>query len=245
MTTKSFVYSVILPVYNEKENLPLIIALLVQMFEEQHLEHEIIIVEDNSPDGTRQVAEQLQKILSKDIIKILARPGKMGLGSAYIDGLKQCRGDFIILMDADMSHHPKYIPEFIRKQRERDCDVVTGTRYAPGGGVAGWDFKRVLTSRGANILATVLLQPGLSDLTGSFRLYKRNVIEDLMKSVKGRAYVFQMEIIIRAKEKGYKIAEVPIVFVDRFYGESKLGATEIVSYLRLDCCLLYYQFLTY
>lgn len=91
---------------------------------------------------------------------------------------------------------------------------------------------RVLTSRGANILATLLLNPGLSDLTGSFRLYKRSVIEDLMASVKGKAYVFQMEVIIRAKEKGYSIAEVPIIFVDRFYGESKLGASEIVSYLR-------------
>ena len=98
--------------------------------------------------------------------------------------------------------------------------------------VAGWDLKRVLTSRGANLLANLLINPGVSDLTGSYRLYKRSVLEDLMRSVKGRAYVFQMEVIVRAKYKGYSIAEVPIVFVDRIYGESKLGAGEIVSYLR-------------
>ena len=201
-------------------------------FANSKLNYEVIIVEDNSPDGTLQVANKLQEIYGKDKITILSRPGKMGLGSAYIDGLKLCTGEFVFLMDADMSHHPKHIPEFISKQKEKDYDVVTGTRYAQGGGVAGWDFKRVLTSRGANLLATILLNPSVSDLTGSFRLYKRKVLEDLMLSVKGRAYVFQMEVIVRAQHKGYSIAEVPIVFVDRIFGESKLGPGEIVSYLK-------------
>lgn len=156
----------------------------------------------------------------------------MGLGSAYIDGLAKCSGTFVFLMDADMSHHPNHIPEFIAKQVETKCDIVTGTRYAEGGGIAGWDLRRILTSRGANLIANILLNPDISDLTGSFRLYKKDVLDDLMKSVKGRAYVFQMEIIIRAKQKGYSIEEMPIVFVDRLYGESKLGATEIVSYLK-------------
>lgn len=98
--------------------------------------------------------------------------------------------------------------------------------------MAGWDLKRILTSRGANILATLLLNPNISDLTGSFRLYKRHIIEDLVTCVKGRAYVFQMEVVVRARSKSYSIAEVPIVFVDRLYGESKLGANEIVAYLR-------------
>jgi dolichol-phosphate mannosyltransferase len=118
------------------------------------------------------------------------------------------------------------------KQQEGDFDVVTGTRYALGGGVAGWDVKRVITSRGANLLATLLLSPSVSDLTGSFRLYKRPVLQALMLTVKGRAYVFQMEVIVRAQYAGYSIAEVPIVFVDRIYGESKLGASEIVSYAK-------------
>lgn len=122
--------------------------------------------------------------------------------------------------------------DFINKQKTTNCDIVTGTRYAYGGGVAGWDIKRVITSRGANLLANILLQPGVSDLTGSYRLYKKEVLEDLMLCVKGRTYVFQMEVIVRAKQKGYSVEEVPIIFVDRLYGESKLGPMEIVSYLK-------------
>ena len=143
-----------------------------------------------------------------------------------------CNGDYVFLMDADMSHHPKHIPEFIAKQEENDYDIVTGTRYALGGGIAGWDFRRILTSRGANLLANLMLNPGISDLTGSFRLYKKHVLEDLMASVKGKTYVFQMEVIVRAKQMRYSIAEVPIIFVDRLYGESKLGANEIISYIK-------------
>jgi dolichol-phosphate mannosyltransferase len=107
-------YSVILPTYNESENLPLIISMLNTAFEESKLKYEIIIVEDNSPDGTLEVANKLQKVFGKDKINILSRPGKMGLGSAYIDGLKLCKGEFVFLMDADMSHHPKHIPEFVK-----------------------------------------------------------------------------------------------------------------------------------
>ena len=224
-------YSVILPTYNERKNLPLIVSMLNTSFEEQRLEYEIIIVEDNSPDGTLEVANKLKQLYGSQRIIILSRPGKMGLGSAYMDGLKICTGEYVFLMDADMSHHPKHIPQFIAKQKENDYDVVTGTRYAQGGGIAGWDLKRIVISRGANLLANLLLSPGVSDLTGSFRLYKKSVLIDLMKSVKSRAYVFQMEVIVRAKQKGYQIAEVPIIFVDRLYGESKLGPTEIVSYL--------------
>ena len=225
-------YSIILPTYNEKENLPLMISMINESFENISATYEVIIVEDNSPDGTLKVAEKLVKIFGNNKIKILSRPGKLGLGSAYMDGLNMCTGDYIFLMDADMSHHPKYIKDFICKQVDTNCDIVTGTRYATGGGVAGWDLKRIITSRGANLLANLLLAPGISDLTGSYRLYKKEVLKDLMMSVKGKTYVFQMEVIVRAKQKGYKIQEVPIIFVDRLYGVSKLGAMEIVSYIK-------------
>eukprot|EP01041_Mallomonas_annulata_P000383 gene383-696_t len=225
-------YSVILPTYNERENLPLIIWLLDHHFQKNNINYEVIIVEDNSPDGTLEVAQKLQQIYGESKIILHPRSGKLGLGSAYIDGLKRCKGSFIFLMDADMSHHPEHIPEFIRAQKDGNYDVVTGTRYAKGGGIAGWDLKRIMMSRVANLIADLLLRPGVSDLTGSFRLYKREVLEDLMLSVIGRTYVFQMEVIVRARQKGYSIAEVPIVFVDRIYGESKLGASEIVSYLK-------------
>ncbi|TYZ57100.1 hypothetical protein PybrP1_005894 [[Pythium] brassicae (nom. inval.)] len=225
-------YSVLLPTYNERENLPLIVWLLEKTFRENSLDFEVVIIEDNSPDGTLQVALDLQKIYGKQQIVILPRQGKLGLGSAYRDGLKKATGDFVFLMDADLSHHPKFIPEFIKKQASRDFDIVTGTRYVSGGGVYGWDLRRKLTSRVANYLATVLLNPSVSDLTGSFRLYKRAVIEDIMSSIQGLGYVFQMEILVRARERRYTIAEVPITFVDRIYGESKLGAGEIVAYLK-------------
>jgi dolichol-phosphate mannosyltransferase len=224
-------YSVILPTYNEKENLPLMISMLNESFTKNKLDYEVVIVEDNSPDGTLQVAQELEKIYGSDKIIILHRAGKLGLGSAYIDGLKLCTGNYVFIMDADMSHHPRHIPDFVKKQIETNCDIVTGTRYNKGGGVAGWDVKRIVVSRGANLLATLFLNPGLSDLTGSFRLYKKDILIELMKSVQGRTYVFQMEVIVRAKQKKYSIEEVPIIFVDRLYGESKLGAMEIVSYL--------------
>ena len=225
-------YSVILPTYNEKDNLPLIICMINRAFESINKQFEIVVVEDNSPDGTLEVAKELQKIFGQSKILIHSRPGKMGLGSAYVDGLKLCKGNFVFLMDADMSHHPKHIPEFIQLQKKSNCDIVLSTRYAQGGGVAGWDLKRVLMSRGANLLANLLLNTGISDLTGSFRLYKREVFDDLIRSIKGKTYVFQMEIILRATVKGYVIKESPIMFVDRIYGASKLGAMEVVSYLK-------------
>jgi len=112
------------------------------------------------------------------------------------------------------------------------CDLVTGTRYLPGGGVYGWDLNRKMTSRVANFLAATMLNPSATDLTGSFRLYKKSVLEKIMPLVKSRGYVFQMEIITRAQYLGYEIEEVPITFPDRIFGESKLGPNEIVSYLK-------------
>ena len=109
---------------------------------------------------------------------------------------------------------------------------MTGTRYAAGGGVHGWDFKRKLISRGANFLAGLLLSPDVSDLTGSYRLYRRSVLLAIMPQVRSRGYVFQMEIIVRVRYAGYSIGEVPITFVDRVYGESKMGGSEIVQYIK-------------
>jgi dolichol-phosphate mannosyltransferase len=127
---------------------------------------------------------------------------------------------------------PKEIPKMLAKQRETGCDVVTGTRYRLGGGVLGWDLRRKLTSRVANFLAGLALAPKASDLTGSFRLYRREVLQDVMSKVISKGYVFQMEVIVRAEKMGYAVEEVPISFVDRVYGESKLGTGEIVQYLR-------------
>jgi len=152
------------------------------------------------------------------------------LGTAYIHGLKHAKGDFVIIMDADLSHHPKFILEFIARQKEGNYDIVTGSRYIEHGGVFGWDLKRKVISRGANFVAQLLLRPGASDLTGSFRLYKKDVLINLVQSCISKGYVFQMEMLVRANRAGYTVAEVPITFVDRVYGESKLGGNEIISY---------------
>jgi len=139
-------------------------------------------------------------------------------------------------MDADFSHHPKFIPEFIKIQKETNADIVTGTRYRSTGeligGVYGWDWKRKLTSCGANILADFALRPGVSDLTGSFRLYKKEALVKVIGETKSKGYTFQMEMMVRAKAMGLNVHECPITFVDRVYGESKLGGEEIVEYAK-------------
>jgi len=225
-------YSVLLPTYNERENLPIITWLLVKYFTEADIDYEIIVIDDGSPDGTLEAAQQLQAIYGEDRIVLRPRAKKLGLGTAYIHGMKHARGDFIVIMDADLSHHPKFIPEMIALQRAQDLDIVTGTRYSGDGGVSGWDLKRKLISRGANYLTQVLLQPGASDVTGSFRLYRKEVLSRLIGACVSKGYVFQMEMIVRANRLGYRVGEVPISFVDRVYGESKLGGSEIVSFAK-------------
>ncbi|NWX19029.1 DPM1 mannosyltransferase, partial [Aegotheles bennettii] len=191
---------------------------------------EIIVIDDGSPDGTQEVAQQLAEIYGSDkivmrvIISVL-----FSSGTAYIHGMKHATGNFIVIMDADLSHH---VSLYFIKQREGNFDIVSGTRYKGNGGVYGWDLKRKLISRGANFITQVLLRPGASDLTGSFRLYRKEVLQKLMEKCVSKGYVFQMEMIVRARQLGYTIGEVPISFVDRVYGESKLGGNEIVSFLK-------------
>jgi len=225
-------YSVLLPTYNERENLPIIVWLLVKYFTEADIDYEIIVIDDGSPDGTLEVAKQLESIYGADKIVLRPRAKKLGLGTAYIHGMKHATGNYVIIMDADLSHHPKFIPQFIKKQQEGNYDLVSGTRYAGDGGVNGWDLKRKIISRGANYVTQVLLRPGASDLTGSFRLYKKEVLEKLVSSCVSKGYVFQMEMVVRARQLGYTIGEVPISFVDRVYGESKLGGNEIIGFVK-------------
>ena len=158
-------------------------------------------------------------------------------------------------MDADLSHHvsgtllstllgkyffnffchlkPKFIPQMIALQEAQNYDLVSGTRYrGTEAGVYGWDLKRKIISRGANYLTQILLRPNASDLTGSFRLYKKEVLDALVKSCVSKGYVFQMEMIVRARQHGFSIGEVPITFVDRIYGESKISGSEIFQFAK-------------
>ncbi|KAF4380242.1 hypothetical protein F8388_024535 [Cannabis sativa] len=215
-------YSIIVPTYNERLNIALIVYLIFKHLRD--VDFEVIVVDDGSPDGTQEIVKQLQKVYGEERILLRPRPKKLGLGTAYIHGLKHATGNFVVIMDADLSHHPKYLPSFIKKQSETGASIVTGTRYVKGGGVHGWTLMRKLTSRGANVLAQTLLWPG--------RLYRKSVLEDVISSCVSKGYVFQMEMIVRASRKGYHIEEVPITFVDRVYGTSKLGGSEIVEYLK-------------
>lgn len=235
-------YSVILPTYNERRNLPLIVEMLRHTFVQHALRWQCVIVDDNSPDQTGRIADQLARVMNQPSendtcpedsqhITVIKRAGKLGLGSAYRAGLAACRGEFVVLMDADFSHHPQFIPEMIALQQRSGVDIVTGSRYIDGGGVHGWDLRRKLTSRVANYIASTLVGNAASDLTGSFRLYKRPVIDHVMECVHSKGYVFQMEIMVRARALHYTVAELPITFVDRLYGESKLGTNEILQYL--------------
>jgi len=245
-------YSILLPTYNERRNLPIITWLLNKTMTEKSvaaisptslttsteinmysdLDWELIIVDDGSPDGTQEIAKQLQKVYTPQRIQLRARAGKLGLGTAYVHGLQFATGNFVIIMDADFSHHPKFIAEMVRVQKTANYDIVTGTRYAGNGGVFGWDLKRKFVSRGANLFADTVLRPGVSDLTGSFRLYKKEILQKVINTTESKGYTFQMEMMVRAKAMGCTVAEVPITFVDRLYGESKLGGDEIVEYAK-------------
>jgi dolichol-phosphate mannosyltransferase len=154
-------YSVLLPTYNERENLPIMVYLLNEVFSRERLDWEVIVIDDNSPDRTDQVCRELQKVYGEDKVVLKPRRAKLGLGTAYVHGLKYAKGDFIFIMDSDLSHHPKFIPRFIERQRQTGCDVVTGSRYIRGGGVYGWNLKRKAISVTANHLAATLLQTGV------------------------------------------------------------------------------------
>ncbi|KAK0506389.1 glycosyltransferase family 2 protein [Armillaria luteobubalina] len=227
-TSDTHKYSVILPTYNERKNLPIIVWLLANVFEENKLAWEIIVVDDASPDGTQEVAKELANAYGEDKIVLKPRSGKLGLGTAYIHGLNFCNGDFVIIMDADFSHHvccsTDYNQHCTSLQKAHNLDIP--------GGVHGWDLRRKLVSRGANFLADTVLSPGVSDLTGSFRLYRVGVLRHVIAETQSKGYVFQMEMMVRAKALGYSVGEVPITFVDRIFGESKLGADEIVGYAK-------------
>jgi len=141
----TMLYSVILPTYNERDNLPIVYYLLDKVFKEAKLSYEVVIVDDSSPDNTLEVAEAIRDSFGEKHVKIVSRKGKLGLGTAYIAGLKAAKGDRIILMDADLSHHPKFIPQMVDLMDKTRVQIVTGTRYAPGAGVCGWDMKRKIT----------------------------------------------------------------------------------------------------
>jgi len=222
--------SVIVPTYNERENLSILIDRINKIFVDGGIIGEVVIIDDNSPDGTGQLAEQLRR--KYKFLKVIHRPSKLGLGSAYREGFRAAVGKLLFTMDADLSHDPAYMPQFI--ERSKHADVVVGSRYVKGGGIIGWGLYRKLVSKIANFLAGIVVGADVNDITSGYRAYRREVLEKVpLEEIQSSGYAFQLEILYEIRKKGFKIDSVPIVFTDRRKGRSKLGMREILSFLML------------
>ena len=210
---------IISPTYNEIKNAPFLVEKIFDINPEFHL----LIVDDNSPDGTAEAIKKLMKKYPNLFLEI--RNKKDGLGKAYIHGFKwglKRNYDFIVQMDADMSHHPKEIPAMIKLLKNND--LVIGSRYVNGVSVVNWPIKRLILSYGANLYSRIITGMSIKDATGGFKLWKTEVLNSIdFRKVKSSGYSFQIEMNYRAWIKKYKIVEHPIIFIDRTVGFSKMN----------------------
>jgi dolichol-phosphate mannosyltransferase len=215
-----------LPTYNEKENLePMVRALRALDLEDLH----VLVIDDNSPDGTGEIGDRLAE--NDDRVHVLHRERKEGLGPAYLTGFRwglAAGAERIFEMDCDFSHDPKDVPRLVAAAEE--ADLVLGSRYVPGGGTRNWGLLRRFISRGGSLYAQVLLQLGIRDLTGGFKCYRREVLERIdLDAIKSLGYAFQIETTYRAIRAGFRVFEVPITFVDREVGGSKMSRAIVVE----------------
>jgi len=214
--------TIVIPTYNEAENLPKLISAL---FELQMPNLNVLVVDDNSPDGTGQIAEDLG-VKYEGRVKVMHRAGKLGLGTAYIQGFQRAIEDgaeAIGQMDADFSHPPEKVLELA--ETIQSCDMVLGSRYVPGGKLdEQWPFWRKALSGFGNFYARTILGMSLRDVTGGFRLWRRETLLGMpLDRVRSNGYVFQVEMAYVASKLGYKFKEIPIYFADRRWGESKMS----------------------
>jgi dolichol-phosphate mannosyltransferase len=210
----------VLPTYDEAANLEALVAAARAKLPGSA---RVLVVDDGSPDGTGEVADRLAA--ADEGIEVLHRPRKEGLGPAYVAGFRRALdggAGLVLAMDADFSHNPAYLPRLI--EAAESADVVIGSRYVPGGGVSDWSAARRAISRGGNAYARLVLGVGVRDLTGGFRCFRREALEAIdLDSVGSRGYAFQVETAYRAIRRGFRVAEVPIVFRERRAGRSKMG----------------------
>ncbi len=211
---------VVLPTYNEIENLPQIAPAILRQLPEATL----LVVDDSSPDGTGALADRLAA--ENDKVRVLHRAVKQGLGKAYTDGFRHALdagAEVVVQMDADWSHDPAYLPAMVAALRN-GADLVIGSRYVKGGGVRNWGILRRLVSRGGSIFARTVLRLSAHDLTGGFKAWRRATLAALpWSSLHSGGYVFQIETTFRASRAGARVVELPIVFVDRRLGASKMS----------------------
>ena len=210
----------VIPTYNESANIK---DLINKISDLKIFGVNILVVDDNSHDGTGQIVEDLRR--EREDIEIMHRQSKQGLGAAYVAGFKQALSkgaDYIMQMDADFSHDPKYLPVLLDKIE--NCDLVLGSRYVKGGGVKNWNLIRRVISRLGNIYAAAVLGLKIKDLTGGFKCYRSNVLREIdLNNLSSVGYNFQIETTYLASKKGFKICEVPIIFTERTQGKSKFN----------------------
>jgi dolichol-phosphate mannosyltransferase len=211
---------VIIPTYNEKDN----VRGIVEAALAQGPNIDVLVVDDNSPDGTSGIVEEMGKTQPR--MHLLRRAGKLGLGTAYIAGFKwglTRKYEFLIEMDADFSHDPKEIPNLLKKIQE--ADLVLGSRYTDGAiRVVNWPLSRLVLSKGASYYVRIITGLPVMDPTGGFKCFRRRVLESMdLDSVRSNGYAFQVEMTYKAWMKGFRIAEIPITFTDRYAGQSKMS----------------------
>ncbi|HEY6003715.1 MAG TPA: polyprenol monophosphomannose synthase, partial [Anaeromyxobacter sp.] len=217
-----------LPTYEERENLGPILAAIHDVVPDV----DVLVIDDGSPDGTGELADE---IAARDPrVKVLHRARKEGLGRAYLAGFAWAleRGyELVLEMDADFSHHPRYLPALLAKARE--VDLVLGSRYVPGGGTVNWGLGRKVISRGGSLYARTILGVGVRDLTGGFKCFRREVLQAIdLATVECSGYAFQIELTYRALRRGFTVAEIPIVFADRRVGKSKMSRRIVLEAIR-------------
>ena len=218
--------TVCLPTYDERENLEPMVRALGEVLSS---DDRVLVIDDNSPDGTGEIADCLAAEL--DWVDVLHRPRKEGLGRAYLDGFRVAleRGSALVLeMDCDFSHDPADVPRLIAAAD--DADLVLGSRYIPGGGTQNWGLVRRAISRWGSLYAQVLLGLPVRDLTGGFKCYRREVLETIdLDAIRSRGYAFQIETTYRAVRAGFRVVEIPIRFVDREVGGSKMSRSIVLE----------------
>jgi len=220
--------TVVIPTYNEAQNLPQLIPALKQALQNQN--HKLIVVDDNSPDGTAEVARELRSTYGNIVVQ--QRPAKLGIGSAIRDGLSLALSiptcDTVITMDGDLSHNPEEIISLLRERAK--ADLVVGSRYIKGGQVIGWPLHRKALSRVANYMCALLLRTHLHEHTNYYRAYSRRLAELVAQNADGQGYEFGISSILIAKDHGFVIREVPTVFVNRTRGKSKMGISDMIRW---------------
>ncbi len=216
--------SIVIPTYNERENLPILLEKIRRVMEEWGLSYEVIVVDDDSPDGTWRVA--LEYAERGYPVRVIRRIGERGLGSAIVRGLREARGEYVVVMDADLQHPPEKIPELVEKAMKTGADLVVATRYAAGGGVAEWSLFRRLVSKGATLLAHILVPWArrTSDPMSGFFLVHRRL-------AKGRVDPKSWKVLLELLEEAEHVEEVPYVFQPRRAGKSKLGFKAMADYV--------------